>query len=79
MEVYEELEKCIGFDWDEGNQGQNWQNHQLSDSGYEEFFFNQPWVASIDVKHSTHENRYYSLGQTDTGRQLFRVLRYGAN
>lgn len=71
MSVYEALEKCVGFEWDDGNRGKNWQSHRVSDAECEEIFFNQPLVASTDSKHSKNEPRYFSLGQTDVGRLLF--------
>jgi len=71
MGVYDELEKCVGFDWDEGNQGKNWEKHRVSDTECEELFFNAPLVARKDPKHSKHESRYFALGHTDVGRPLF--------
>lgn len=71
MGVYDELEKCVGFDWDEGNEGKNREKHRVSDAECEEVFFNGPLVAGIDHKHSKQESRYFALGQTDTGRPLF--------
>lgn len=71
MGVYAELEKCVGFDWDKGNEGKNWDKHRVSDGECEEVFFNGPLVAGIDHKHSKQESRYFALGQTDTARLLF--------
>ena len=42
MSAYEELENCTGFDWDDGNQGKNWEKHGVSDGEAEEIFFNDP-------------------------------------
>jgi uncharacterized DUF497 family protein len=74
MSVYDELEKCTGFDWDEGNQGKNWERHRVSDGEAEEVFFNDPLVAGTDVAHSKKERRYFALGQTDARRHLFVVF-----
>ncbi len=71
MGVYEELEKCVGFDWDSGKKGKNWEKHRVSDGGCEEILFNQPLVAGRDVEHTRYENRYYALGRTDGERLLF--------
>jgi uncharacterized DUF497 family protein len=71
MGTYEDIEKCAGFDWDDGNEGKNWEKHQVSDAEAEEIFFNDPLVAGADPKHSKKERRYYALGQTDAGRPLF--------
>ena len=71
MSVYDQLAKCVGFDWDDGNRRKNWEKHRVSDGEAEEIFFNDPLVAGADQAHSTKEQRYFGLGQTDTGRPLF--------
>ena len=71
MGVYDRLEECIGFDWDDGNQGKNWEKHGVTDAEAEETFFNDPLVAGTDVAHSGSEPRYFALGRTDAGRRLF--------
>ena len=65
------LQKCTGFDWDDGNADKNWILHQVTRSESEQVFFNEPIVVADDLKHSTHEKRWYLLGQTDAGRLLF--------
>lgn len=64
---------CVGFQWDVGNSEKNWILHQVSKSECEQIFFNQPLIIGDDKKHSQLEIRYYSLGQTDSGRLLFIV------
>ena len=71
MAVYDELERCVGFEWDEGNERKNWAKHRVTDPECEEVFFNAPLFAGIGLKHSKRENRYFALGQTDTGRPIF--------
>ena len=68
------LEKTTGFDWDEGNIEKNWVSHRVSPSESEQIFFNLPMIVSEDVKHSKSESRYYALGQTNAGRELFLVF-----
>jgi uncharacterized DUF497 family protein len=68
---YDELADCEAFDWDEGNQDKNWEKHKVSDGEAEQVFFNEPLVAGKDPSHSGAEKRFYALGQTDAGRQLF--------
>jgi uncharacterized DUF497 family protein len=34
-------------------------------------FFNAPLLAGTDAAHSGKEKRFYALGQTDEGRELF--------
>ena len=74
MSAYEELENCTGFDWDDGNQGKNWEKHGVPDGEAEEIFFNDPLVAGTDEAHSERERRYFALGQTDGQRPLFVVF-----
>jgi hypothetical protein len=71
MDTYDDLEKCTGFDWDDGNQDKNWEKHDVTDAECEAIFFNDPLVAGADPKQSKRERRYYALGQTDAGRPLF--------
>ena len=71
MGTYDDLEKCTGFEWDDGNQGKNWEKHEVTDAECEEIFFNDPVIAGADAAHSKRERRYFALGQTDTGRTLF--------
>ncbi|MBI3185275.1 MAG: BrnT family toxin [Myxococcales bacterium] len=71
MGVLDELGRCVGFDWDDGNEGKNREKHGVSDAECEEVFFNDPLVAGTDAHHSGSEKRYFALGQTDAGRGLF--------
>jgi uncharacterized DUF497 family protein len=66
-----QLSACSGFEWDEGNSEKNWAKHRVTRSECEQIFFNLPFVAADDLKHSQDEPRYYALGQTDKGRKLF--------
>ena len=69
-----DLTRCTGFDWDDGNLLKSWEKHRVAASECEQVFFNQPLVAGEDEKHSGQEPRFYSLGQTDSGRRLFVVF-----
>jgi uncharacterized DUF497 family protein len=61
----------VGFDWDEGNSGKNWEKHGVTDVECEEVFFNRHLVVRFDSSHSTEtERRWRALGQTDDGRYL---------
>jgi uncharacterized DUF497 family protein len=71
MGTYDDLEKCTGFEWDDGNQGKNWEKHGVADGVCEEVFFNDPLIAGADSGHSKRERRYFALGQSDSGRALF--------
>ncbi len=68
------LEHLIGFDWDEGNKQKNWERHQVDYTECEQVFFNKPLLISEDTKHSSQEQRYYALGQSDINRTLFLVF-----
>ncbi|HNX36495.1 MAG TPA: BrnT family toxin [Kiritimatiellia bacterium] len=37
----------------------------------EQVFFNSPLLAQADEEHSVQERRFFVLGQTDEGRELF--------
>jgi uncharacterized protein len=69
----DELRRCTGFEWDEGNSGKNWAKHRVSDSECEEIFFNQPLIALPDSKNSELEDRILILGRADSGRRIFAV------
>ena len=71
MAVLDDLERCVGFEWDDGNEGKNWEKHRVSDPESEEVFFNDPLVAGADPAHSQTEPRYFALGRTDADRHLF--------
>lgn len=74
MGLLDDLAKCTGFDWDEGNLTKNWERHRVAGAECEQVFFNRPLVAVADEEHSDGEPRFYVLGQTDAGRRLFVVL-----
>ena len=74
MELLERLRACTGFQWDDGNVRKNWILHHVSRSEAEEIFLNQPLVVADDDAHSTTEDRFYALGQTNRARLLFAVF-----
>ena len=74
MAILDDLQSCVGFDWNEGNEGKNWEKHSVSDPECEELFFNDPLLASADPEHSGAEPRFFALGRTDAGRHLFVVF-----
>jgi hypothetical protein len=63
--------ECEGFEWDDGNAPKNWIAHNVLPLECEQVFFNRPFLATNDEKHSQYEKRFYCLGQTDFGRRLF--------
>jgi len=60
-----------GFDWSGGNAEKNWKRHHVTPLESEQVFFNTPLLAGADPAHSDKETRFYALGQTDEGRELF--------
>jgi uncharacterized DUF497 family protein len=74
MSLLDDLAKCTGFDWDEGNLTKNWARHGVAGAECEQVFFNRPLAAAADEGHSEEEVRFYALGQSDAGRRLFIVF-----
>jgi len=60
-----------GFDWSGGNAEKNWARHRVMPLEAEQLFFNTPLLSGTDPAHSQREPRFYALGQTDEGRELF--------
>lgn len=58
-----------GFQWDEGNASKNWTRHQVSQTEAEQVFVNRPVVVKVAAVVGAEE-RHFTLGQTDAGRQL---------
>jgi hypothetical protein len=70
-EPEDSLNRCTGFDWDDGDVQKNWERHRVAPEEAENVFLNEPLVVAGDIRHSTREKRYYALGQTSRGRLLF--------
>ncbi len=70
-ESFDPLDQCTGFDWDDGNAEKNWETHRVTPEESEDVFFHEPLIVKSDIRHSSDEKRYYSLGQTGSGRLLF--------
>lgn len=65
------LPEFEGFDWSSGNAEKNRERHQVTPLEAEQVFFNAPLLAGADPVHSQSEQRFYALGHTDEGRELF--------
>jgi uncharacterized DUF497 family protein len=61
--------KINGFEWDEGNARKN-EKHEVSTAEAEQVFFNAPLLVLEDPGHSSHEQRFHALGESDDGRKL---------
>ncbi len=68
------LMKCTGFDWDTYNSDKIKTKHDVTPVECEQVFYNLPVMTGDDEKHSRSEDRFYALGQTDSGRLLFLVF-----
>jgi uncharacterized DUF497 family protein len=64
-----DLNKIIGFDWNDGNARKN-EKHGVSMAEAEQLFFNTPLLLLEDATHSQNEPRLHALGKTDDGRNL---------
>ena len=71
MPPVDPLERCAGFDWDDGNAYKNWERHGVSPQEAEDVFFREPLLIRSDSSHSKNEKRYYALGRTAADRPLF--------
>jgi uncharacterized protein len=71
--------RCVGFEWDSGNSGKNWESHKVSDRESEEVFGNVPLMFRDDTKHSMLESRYTALGKTDGNRLVSNVFTIQVN
>ena len=68
------MTECKGFQWDEGNLDKNWRRHRVSWIECEQIFFNHPLLVAFDEEHSQDEERFFALGKTESGRELFVVF-----
>lgn len=74
MKWDQRLAECEGLQWDAGNSAKIWDRHQVMPTECEEVFFNLPLIVGNDEPHSTDEDRFYALGQSDSGRPIFVVF-----
>jgi uncharacterized DUF497 family protein len=68
------LPEFEGFDWSGGNAEKNWRKHRAAPSEAEQVFLNLPLMVAADAGHSDSEQRYFILGRTDEGRELYVVF-----
>jgi len=73
LDVYDLIRNCQGFDWDEGNDINNWSKHHVSQVECEAVFLNGP-IVKYDREHSSNERRFLAKGKTDQGRHLLVVF-----
>jgi len=64
-----DLQRVVGFDWDEGNARKN-EKHGVAQTESEQVFFDPRLLLVADSGHSGGENRFHALGVTIAGRRL---------
>lgn len=74
MDLWDRLAECLGFEWGEGNLTKNWEKHQVAFWEAEEVFLNAPLLVGSAPHPFGPEERFYCLGETDSGRFLFLVF-----
>ena len=65
-----DVEKIVGFDWDDGNNRKSADKHDVSRAEAESIFFIDPLLIVEDPRHSVGEQRFHALGRTSGGRAL---------
>ena len=65
-----DLNRIVGFQWDQGNARKSVDKHGVNRSEAEEVFFNTPLLIAMDPGHSRSEPRLHALGLTTAGRRL---------
>ena len=70
----DELRRCTGFQWDDGNSEKNWIAHRVTRAECEQVFFGRPIVIARTGGQQQNESRYYALGRTEMRRWLFIVF-----
>jgi uncharacterized DUF497 family protein len=63
-----DLERVLGFEWDEGNAQKSERKHGITKAEAEQLFMNPPLLVADDVLHSESEPRFHALGRTFAGR-----------
>ena len=69
-----DLNRIVGFQWDQGNARKSAEKPAVSQSEAEEVFFNTPLLIAGDLGHSRSERRFHALGVTKAERRLHVTL-----
>ena len=69
-----DLERLVGFDWDDGNIYKNEDKHALNYKLIEEIFFNEPLLVVEDFGHSNGECRCIAFGRDDKNSKIMVVF-----
>lgn len=68
------LKSVTRFIWDQHNREKNWIKHRVHFTECEEVLFNSPLYVLEGSDRSANEARWYALGQTNHGRNVFVVF-----
>ena len=75
-DVYEQLNRATGFEWDDGNAPKVVSRHDVDPGECEQAFFVEPLAVTFDAKHAVDEPRWRALGRTLAGRRLYLVFTF---
>lgn len=78
-DVYEQLGRASGFDWDDGNAPKVVHRHDVDPGECEQAFFVEPFAVTFDERHALQEPRWRALGRTPAGRRLYLVFTFRGN
>jgi uncharacterized protein len=65
-----DLDKIIGFDWDEGNIRKSAEKHDVGTREAEQAFLDPRLLILADETHGGDEERFHAYGQSASGRLL---------
>lgn len=68
------LNKIIGFEWDEWNIDKSYKKHGISPNEAEEVFLDERVKIEKDIKHQEQEERFIAIGKTTENKILFVVF-----
>ena len=75
-DVYAQLARATGFDWDDGNAPKVVSRHAVGPGECEQAFFFEPFAVTFDAKHAAQEVRWRALGRTLADRRLYLVFTF---
>lgn len=75
-DVYQQLARTTGFEWDDGNAPKAASRHDVDPGECEQAFFVEPFAVTFDAKHAARELRWRALGRTLAGRRLYLVFTF---
>ena len=77
-DILARIERCQGFEWDDGNSSKNLDKHRVTTDECQEVFATDP-LLKHDFAHSHEEERVCAWGATTDGRLLAVVFTFRDN